>query len=207
MKLLDEVGWKDADSNPSTPRTAQGVANVPDGTPLAVNYVTTEASLRQQVAGRAADSLRRCGIQVNLQYMNPGDLFAPGPGGPVFGRQFDLVQFSWEASPRINCQIYTSAQTPGAGNQWIGANVSDYSSTQFESACAAASMARPDDASYAAAVAPVQQLFAQDLPVIPLYAQLKIALSRPDLCGLEMDVTARSILWNLESIRYGEGCK
>jgi len=207
MKLLDEVGWKDADLNPSTPRTAQGVANVPDGTPLAVNYVTTEASLRQLVAGRAADSLRRCGIQVNLQYMNPGDLFAPGPGGPVFGRQFDLVQFSWEASPRINCQIYTSAQTPGAGNQWIGANVSGYSSTQFESACAAASMARPDDASYAAAVAPVQQLFAQDLPVIPLYAQLKIALSRPDLCGLEMDVTARSILWNLESIRYGEGCK
>ena len=31
--LLEEVGWLDEDNNPSTPRIAQGVANVPDGTP------------------------------------------------------------------------------------------------------------------------------------------------------------------------------
>ena len=35
----------------------------------------------------------------------------------------------------------------------------------------------------------------------------KMAISRPDLCGLEMDVTARSDLYNLESLDYGTGCQ
>lgn len=205
-RLLDEVGWKDSDANPNTPRIAQGVPNVPDGTPMVVNYLTTEASLRKQVAERVAESLRECGVQVNLQFANAGDVFAPGPSGPVFGRQFDLVQFAWEASARLNCQIYTTSQVPGANNQWIGANVSGFSSQEFDQACAAATQARPGDAGYSAAIQEVQALFSDQLPVIPLYAQLKIALARPDLCGMDLDVTARSILWNIEAFNIGLTC-
>ena len=36
-QLLDEVGWKDSDGNPATPRVAAGVPGVPDGTPLQVS--------------------------------------------------------------------------------------------------------------------------------------------------------------------------
>lgn len=205
-RLLDEVGWKDVDANPNTPRIAQGVQNVPDGTPLVVNFLTTEAPLRKQVAERVSESLRACGVQINLQFANAGDVFAPGPSGPVFGRQFDLVQFAWEASARLNCQIYTTAQIPGANNQWIGANVSGYTSQEFDQACANAAQARPGEASYSAAVQAVQMLFSEQLPVIPLYAQLKIALARPDLCGMDLDVTTRSIFWNLEMFNFGLTC-
>ena len=139
--------------------------------------------------------------------MNPGALFSPGPGGSVFGRKFDLVEFSWEASPRPNCLLFSSAQVPGAANRWIGANISGLSSPEFDAACALAYWARPGDADYAARNRQVQQQFARDLPAIPLYFYPKIALSRADLCGLEMDVTARSILWNIEGLNYGVGCK
>ena len=207
MKLLEEVGWKDTDGDPGTPRVAQGVANVPEGALLVVNYATTEAALRKQTAARVAASLAGCGVQVNMQYASPADLFAPGPDGLVFGRKFDLVQFAWESSARPNCLLYSSAYVPGANNQWIGANITGYSSPAFDRACAGFYQARLQDASFATLNAELQRLFSQDLPVIPLYAQLKIALGRPDLCGFEVDPSARSIFWNLEALQYGEGCR
>jgi peptide/nickel transport system substrate-binding protein len=205
-KLLDEVGWKDTDNNPDTPRVAVGVKNVPDGTALTVTYLTTQAKLRQEVAQAAADSLKKCGIQATVKLDDPGALFGPGPDGPVFGRKFDLVQFSWEASPRPNCLLYASSQIPNAANHWIGANITGYGSPEFDAACTTAYAARPGDANYAAANHKAQEIFARDLPVIPLYANLKIAISRADLCGLEMDVTSRSILWNIEGLDYGKNC-
>jgi peptide/nickel transport system substrate-binding protein len=207
QKLLDEVGWKDTDNDPNTPRVAVGVKNVPDGSVFSITYLTTQAQMRQQVAQSVASSLKACGVETKLQFANPGELFAPGPGGPVFGRAFDLAQFSWEASARPNCTLYDTAQIPAASNQWIGANITGYSSAEFDAACAAAYWGRPGDAGYADANRKVQEIFANELPVIPLYSTLKIAIARPDLCGLEMDVTARSIFSNIEGLDYGQGCK
>ncbi len=204
--LLDAVGWRDHDSDTGTPRVASGVAGVADGTQLIINYATTEAGLRQQAAQMVASSLNGCGIGVQQQIYNAGEIFAPGPDGLVFGRKFDLVQFSWEASARPNCLLYASTQIPNANNHWIGANVAGYSNPDFDAACAQASQSRATDADYAAHNQQVQTIFAETLPVLPLYAHLKIAISRPDLCGLNMDVTARSILYNLEAMDYGEGC-
>lgn len=205
-KLLDEMGWKDTDNSPGTPRVAQGIAGIPDGTPLAFAFQTTEAELRKQVAQSISADLQACGMQVQLSFQNPGQLFGPGPDGIVFGRKFDLVQFSWEASARPNCLLYTTSQIPGAANRWIGANVTGYTSQEFDNACAAAYWARPTDADDAARSRSVQEIFARDLPVIPLYSHVKIAIARADLCGLEIDPTARSIFWGLESLDYGAGC-
>jgi peptide/nickel transport system substrate-binding protein len=206
MRLLDEVGWKDTDNNPDTPRVAVGVQNVPDGTPLAMTYLTTQAELRQQVAQAVSVSLKGCGIQASVKFLNPGELFGAGPDGTVFGRKFDLVQFSWEASARPNCLLYASTQTPNAANHWIGANVTGASSAEFDAACTSAYWSRPTDADYAQRNHQAQELFARDLPVIPLYSFVKIAIARPDLCGLEIDPTARSMFWNLESLDYGSSC-
>jgi peptide/nickel transport system substrate-binding protein len=205
-KLLDEVGWKDTDNSPDTPRVAAGVAGVPDGTPLTMMYQTTQAGLRKQVAESISADLKACGIQVSLKFLNPGELFGPGPEGIVFGRKFDLAQFSWEASARPNCLLYASSQVPDAANHWIGANVTGYSSEAFDAACSSAYWARPTDADYAARNRQAQELFARELPVIPLYSYVKIAIARADLCGLEIDPTARSVFWNIEGLDYGGAC-
>ena len=84
-KLLEEAGWKDADQNPATPRVSQGVAGVPEGTPLAVTYQTTKAALRQQVAGLLVKNLGGCGIQVTAQTSAPETCLHPGRMGRYLG--------------------------------------------------------------------------------------------------------------------------
>ena len=42
--LLESVGWQDADNDPTTPRTALGVAGVPDGTAFEVEYLVSSDS-------------------------------------------------------------------------------------------------------------------------------------------------------------------
>ena len=205
-KLLDEAGWKDADNNPSTPRVASGVKGVPDGTPLVVNYFTTQAPLRTQAAGLAASSLAQCGIQVKLQNSAPADLFAPGPQGPVFGRQFDLVQFSWESSAQPPCFLYQSSHIPSDANHWIGENISGYSNPEFDAACADALDSLPGLPGYTEANARSQELFSRDLPGIPLYLLVKAAAARPGVCGITFDSSARSDLATLEGIDEGQGC-
>jgi peptide/nickel transport system substrate-binding protein len=205
-KWLDEAGWKDHDNDPSTPRRARGIATIPDNTPMLLSLYTTSANLRQRSARQVADLLNKCGVQVEVQVVEAGDLFGPGPDGPIFGRKFDLVQFSWRTGPETPCYLYATNQIPRAENGWVGANITGYSNPVFDAACEAAQRTRPDQPDYREKYLAVQRLFYQEMPVIPLYFQLKIAVSRPDLCGLTLDLTSRSELWSLESLDYGAAC-
>jgi peptide/nickel transport system substrate-binding protein len=205
-RLLDEVGWKDTDNNPETPRQAFNVPGIIDGTPLAVNYATTKALLRQEVANLFADSMRPCGIQLNIQYEDPVQLYAPGEEGLIFGRNFDIVQLAWKAGLEPPCLLYTTEQIPTQGNHWLGVNVAGYSNPAYDQACQEAMETRSDQPGYVSQHAEAQRIFAQDIPAVPLYFRIRIAASRPDLCGLQMDTTTRSDLWNMEAFDYGDGC-
>jgi peptide/nickel transport system substrate-binding protein len=205
-ELLDQVGWKDFDGDPKTPRVAATVANVPVGTPLSVSYYTSEAPLREDVAQRLADSLSQCGIQVDVKYLNPGDLFAPGPDGVLFGRKFDLAEFSWQSGIQPPCDTYETSQIPNANNNWLSINITGYSNPQYDNACQLARRTRFDDPQYASRQQDAERLFAQEIPSIPLFYNLRMVVARPDFCGLGVDLTSRSALWNIEAYDYGKNC-
>jgi len=207
-KLLDLAGWKDIDNDPSTPRQAWGVPGIPSGTPFEVNYATTNAVQRQQVSTILAGSLAQCGIKVNVQYLDANTLYAPGPAGILFGRNFDMVEFAMGSTGiEPPCDWYTSSQIPNAANNWVGTNVSGYSNLAFDTACLSSQQTLPDDPFHAAAYAQVQSIFATDLPVIPLYWRVKTAATRADLCHFSLDPTAASNLWNIEAFDRGAGCQ
>lgn len=204
--LLDEVGWKDTDNNPDTPRVAVNVAEVPAGTPFEVTYLTTQADLRKSVSTAIAQSLAGCGIKANVQLSTPEELYAAGPDGPLFGRKFDLTEFYWEVGAQPVCSIYQTKSIPSAANHWIGSNITGYSSPDFDQACDAMKTTLPEDPQYLAAQSQVQEIFASDLPVLPLYQILKVAAARPDLCGVVMDASARSEMWNIENFEIASSC-
>ena len=205
--LLEEAGWRDLDANPATPLQAFAVPNVPAGTPLILNYYTTNAVQRVQVAGILKDSLAQCGIQVNVQYLTAEELYAPGPQGPLFGRNFDLAEYALGVLGMDPlCEWYTTAEIPTATNHWIGVNISGYSNPAFDAACRTVRESLPEEAAYATAYRELQAIFAEDLPVVPLYWRVRVAATRPDLCHFALDATAQSALWNVESLDYGEGC-
>jgi peptide/nickel transport system substrate-binding protein len=154
-----------------------------------------------------AANLAGCGIQVQVSTLNPGQLYAPGPDGVLFGRNFDLAQFSWETGSQPPCSLYETSAIPTAKNNWIGGNLTGYSSAPFDAACLKARQARIGSPEVTTAQQEALRLLVKDVPMIPLYFPIKLAISRVDFCGVEMDVTARSLLWSLESLDYGSTCK
>jgi peptide/nickel transport system substrate-binding protein len=215
--LLDEVGWLDLDSNPATPRTAQNVTGVPDGTPLEFNLETTTATLRKQVFQILVESLARCGIRANPVHYPAEEWFADPPEGILFGRHFDLGEFAWLTGTNPACELWMSDQFPDPDHKiepppgqnyfgWYGQNETGYSSAEFDAACNAARSALPGTPEYTQNHLLAQEIFARDLPVIPLFLRSKYSISRPDFCGHTMDPTSSSDFWNIENYDYGDNC-
>lgn len=205
--LLDQIGWKDYDNNPATPRVAVNMSNVYLGAPLVLNYYTTNAEARKKAASLIAADLAQCEIQVNIQNLPPEELFISGPDGVLFGRKFDLAEFSWSPSSMAPCRFYSTGQINTAANSWVGVNVSGYSAAEFDTACQSAAASLPGQTDYIEKQQAAQTIFSTDLPVIPLYQMLRIGLARTDLCGYQMDSTSRSGLWNIEKLDYGTTCQ
>ncbi|MEM5774237.1 MAG: ABC transporter substrate-binding protein, partial [Anaerolineaceae bacterium] len=152
-QLLDQAGWKDWDADPGTPLQAVGVPNVLDGTFFRITYYTTQATLRQQMAEIIQESLSGCGVEVSIFPYSPDELYAEGPEGPLFGRNFDLAQFAWSAGLMPQCAFFTSAQIPSASNRWLTLNIGGYSNAGYDAACQSSLSIRPDQtAAYTAAL-------------------------------------------------------
>ena len=206
-QILERAGWLDNDNNRSTPRQALGVTNVPPATPLVLNYITSSATQRHQVAEILTQSLAECGIGLNTVYYPAVDFYSQGPNGPLFGRRFDLAAYAIGVnSLEPQCSWFTTSQIPKEENHWVGTNVSGYQNPQFDTACEKALQALSVDPEYAFHQE-AQAIFASDLPSIPLYLRLKVAATRRDFCGFTLDPSSSSALADLETFDYGDGCR
>jgi peptide/nickel transport system substrate-binding protein len=160
-----------------------------------------------QVSTIVADSLAQCGVKVNVKYLEQTELYAPGPDGNLFGRNFDLAEFAMgSTSMEPSCEWFSTSEIPNAKNYWVGTNVSGYSNPAFDAACQAARQSLNDEPAYAEAYRQAQSIFTQDLPVLPLYWRVKIAAARPEVCNFSLDPTASSTLWNIEMFDSGSSC-
>ncbi len=203
--LLDHIGWKDLDNDPSTPRTAHNVEKIPSGTELVLNYITTTSIQRRQVSEMLGNSLSRCGIGINIDYLPPDEFYAPAPDGLLLGRDFDLAQFtmgSESLTPR--CDWFTTEAIPNEENDWFGANLSGYSNPDYDALCQRALHSLPGDTTYSHSYQQTLAIYSEDLPAIPLYPYLRVTASRPDMCGFDLDPTVQSPLWNIEAFDYGD---
>ena len=205
--LLEDAGWIDSDGDSTTPRVSSGVEGVPDGTEFAVTLETSESAERIKAAELIRDQLADCGISVTVQAEDQAEIYAQGPEGSVFGRKFDMAMFAWASGDQSPCSLYSSSQIPTEENQWIGLNVGGYRSAEYDSACNIAQNASPMEEDYLGKAEKVQQLFAEDLPVIPLYFYPAIGLSGNRICGLKNSIGMRSLLYNIESLtRIDSNC-
>jgi len=207
--LLAEVGWIDHDDVKTTPRIASGIPRVPDGTPFSVRYWTTTTTQRGQAAQILKDSLENCGIEIQVEAWESGELFADGPDGPLFGRQFEMAAFAWLTDTEPPCSLWLSEAIPGKDPLLIlqgvtSPNVSGYSSPEFDAACRAAMMALPGEPEYVENHMLAQVIFARDVPVIPLYLRILVSAARPDFSGLIMDPTAGTEMWNIEEFNFSD---
>ncbi|MGE5123158.1 MAG: ABC transporter substrate-binding protein [Acidobacteriaceae bacterium] len=208
--LLESAGWQDPDDDPATPRIAQGVNGVQDGTPFEVEYLVAADAKPQADAVAIQEMLEQCGIRTKIIPQQPGDYLAPGPEGPVFGRSFELAQFAWATDLEPPCYLFMSREIPGPYPEfpqgWGGANATGFTNPQYDQACQDALFSLPDSAQHQGANFQAQEIFSQELPVLPLYSHYSVIVSRLDICGLQTASAVDSALWNLEELDDGNGC-
>ncbi len=211
IQLLEEVGWKEQDGDPNTPRTAAGVNNVFNGTPLSVAYSVADTEQNRQIAQIVVSSLKDCGVEVTPQFLAPSELLAAGPDGLLFGRKFDLAQLGWSSGTLPSCFLYSTSEIPTEANGWMGTkyggvNLTGYSNPDYDSACAAMLKSGLDSATFNQDNQITQQILANDLPMLPLFYQIKAMASRVDLCGLSLDTSSRSGLSSIENLEISKTC-
>ena len=194
--LLQDAGWLPAGD--SGVRFKQGRAL---RLRYAVNFpLSNSGFLRQAVAEMLRSQLRACGVDLQVQPFTSADLYGEFPAGVLFGRQFDLAQFAWLQPGEPRCELFTSAELPGAANPG-GSNYTGYRSAAYDSACSTARFARTRAAAQAAHAA-AQQLLIDELPALPLFFRLRIGVAQPGVRGLQLDASQPSPLWNIEELDF-----
>ncbi|MCH7480258.1 MAG: hypothetical protein IIC79_02575 [Chloroflexi bacterium] len=205
--LLQQVGWVLGEGGL---RMSQGVSGIPDGVSFEIGYFTTDSPLHLEIAQILGGNLLNCGIKINISTGTPGDLFAPGPDGLLFGRQFDLAQFAWPLEQNPSCWLFLGEAVPGGDidqfiYSWGGWNLTGWRNAEYDEACKTSQKALPGEAVYLSSQQLAQQIFASELPVIPLFIPSKFIIARTNLCGLQFDATG-NIFWNIEILDFDESC-
>lgn len=196
--LLEEVGWLDEDEDGV--REAHGIQGIRVDTPFEVTLLTSSDSLgSRQVARIVKAHLADCGIRVNLETRPSWEFFADGPEGPLFGRRFDLAETAWWFNDTPLCGHYMTSEIPDEG-RWHGDNSTGYSNPDYDAACRAALQALPGTPGYEENHEQAQIIFSEELPAIPLFMWLRVAVARPGVLNFALDSTARSELWNIEML-------
>ncbi len=205
--ILESFGWLIGEDGI---RVAQTVENVLPGTRLEMRLHVADDEESLFLATFVKNSLDDCGIALNIISGAPEFIYAPGPDGPLFGRNFDLAIFAWPQTLQPACYLYQSKAIPGPDPEaypyaWGGWNLSGWQNPEFDAACDAAMNALPGESAYVEQHILAQSIFASDLPALPLYIPQEIALARPDFCGL--DFTSGFPLQNIEAFGFAEWCQ
>ena len=208
--LLDEAGYAQRDG--------EGFRLDPGGARFAPTLATTAGNaLRQRVTQLFRENMAACGIDVGLTYLPAGEWFAGGPEGVLFGRRYELGLFSWLTGVRPPCDLYLGSRVPGplgetfaatglAYSGWGGDNQNNtgWANAAYDAACQTALTSLPGTPAYEQSHVAAQQIFSEELPVLPLFLSLKVSATRPQVLNFSLDPTQNSELYNIYEYDLGQ---
>lgn len=183
--LLAEAGW--------TPGS-DGVCTNAAGDRLALDLATTAGNTtREQIALVIQDQLSQICVAITPQFVPlqeyNGDLSRKRQ---FSGLIMSSIRFSPSTSPRI---ALGTDRIPTEENAFVGNNFSGYSKPEMDAAL--------DDfqnalsaADSRAAWAEIQSIFAEDLPMLPLYFYAEAYVSTPDLKDFNINTFDPLMIWS-----------
>lgn len=200
--LLDAAGFADQDGNGVRDGDVVEFEAVVATRPFSITLGTdAETPLRHGINQIFQENMRDCGIHVELYQIPALDWYADGPFSPLFGRRFDLGTFAWLTTVRPPCNLYLSRNITGPEEEgfggWGNVNATGWRNEAYDAACEAALAALPGTPEYAANHQEAIRIFAQELPMIPLFSRVRVAIAAPQVSGLALDATQPSELWNM----------
>ena len=195
-QMLAAAGWQPG---------SDGIL-VKNGKKFSFKYSTTAGNqYRQAVSQLIAADLRAVGIDAQLQYVPAQQFF--GPQGPVTLRTFDIAEFTWVSAPDPGCDLYTTAGIPTQANGYSGQNDPGWSNPAndklLNQACNDATTAL-DPNKRAVVYKQEQQIFNDELPVLPLHVRLDISAAPTALQNYKPTGSAIPFTWNIAEWRLAK---
>ncbi|MCW5733543.1 MAG: peptide ABC transporter substrate-binding protein [Enhydrobacter sp.] len=156
-KLLDEAGF-------ATIRN--GLRTNAAGERLSIELTTTAGNrIREQVAQVIQSQLRQVGIELRLK-AEPPRIFSEALNRRNFTA---LAMYAWVSRPQgVPRSTLHSQEIPTAKNAWSGQNYPAYANPEMDKALDAAERELDRD-KRRALFGEIQRLYAEDLPVLPLF--------------------------------------
>ncbi len=156
--LLDDAGWRDL---------RKGIRHNTAGKPLRLEIMTTAGNrVRELVEQVIQSNLRDIGVDLRIRNQPARVLF----GQTIRQREFTgMAMFAWFSSPQnVPRTTLHTTMIPTVENGWSGQNYTGYQSPEMDAAidkveveCSAEAQTRHWTT--------IQQIYAEDLPVLPLY--------------------------------------
>ena len=208
--LLDAAGYLDTNQD--------GLREDPHtGAPFRVTFTsTTEFAINQSLAAMVQADLRACGVEAQLSFLPVEEWYAAGEESPLFGRRFDMGQIAWPVGEQTMCHLFASWEITGPDGRinpqtgipygsWDALNNTGWWLPEYDDACRKTRELLPGMPGYEENFQETQRLLAENLPMIPLFMRLKLAVIRPTVRNFALDPTQDSELWNLFALDLGNG--
>lgn len=181
--LLQQAGWQQG---------PDGVF-VKNGRSLSFSLITTAGNrTREIVAQNIQQQLREAGIDMAIQTVEPQVFFHD----VLPRRHFAMAMFAWVAGvDPLNITHWHSRYIPGPSNGYTGQNYPGWRNPEVdrltEQGAQAVDLEQRKQAYFR-----IQDLIAQDYPVIPLYFRASITAVRNTVVNYQPNPTPSGNLWN-----------
>jgi peptide/nickel transport system substrate-binding protein len=196
MEILDGLGYVDTDGD--------GIRELPDGTPLSWDYVTSTNAVRQSNQALIEAYWTEIGIEVNMQNQDAG-LFFDGTNASDFSiwKFFTDIQMFTNGSTLPDALAYfddwKTDQIPESTNNWGGGNVPRLASPEYDAAVTEASALPIGDPAQLELLHFMQEeMFYGQGAVIPLIHRGNVSAFANDILGVGDLNGWDSEYWNIE---------
>lgn len=196
-RILDEdLEWLDTDGD--------GVRELPDGTPLEFDYVTSTNAVRQSFQELIKDYWAQIGVKVNLRNEAAGLFFDGTSASDVSIWKFyaDMEMYtnsSRTPDPATYMSSWKSTQIPTADNNWSGGNMPRMVNEEFDKILTELESMSPENPAYLDLVARAADIMsAEGGAIIPLVDRADVSAFANNIHGVGDLNGWDSQYWNIQ---------
>jgi peptide/nickel transport system substrate-binding protein len=183
IEILEEAGWE---------RGADGIF-AKDGTRLEIPMSTLAGDeLRRTEVRLMAEQAAEAGIDIRLRSRTPDQLFGNDLGEGAFTTA--LLAFGGGVDPSPTA-LLASDQIPSEENGFAGQNVYRWSDPEVDRLLRSSDR-EVDEEARVSQLGRIQEILADEVPLIPLYAQPNTVAHVAALQGVRENPTQAEVFWN-----------
>lgn len=190
-QLLDEAGWK---------LVAGKTIREKNGQPLKLSIMTTSGNkTRERVEQLLQSQWLTIGVDVQIKN-EPAKVFF---GETMRKRKYDgLAMYAWLKDPlKLSDTLWRCDYIPSAKNNFQGQNQPGYCNPKVDEMLNMASR-ELDEAKRIKLGQQFEEIFAEDLPALPLYFRMEVSVTKKGLKNWKPTGTLQPVTWNAQQWSY-----